>query len=409
MSRILNRPMFRGGGRVDSRGTGIVANLEYRVPKAMGGMMMPMTMGYNMGGQVTPKRGLVDGPGGYAGIPAIATGSQLLQQTGAIIPQNIEEYRKQQQISTKPVLSLGEIDQQYRDYLNKLEQETKLPIDEEGNVDYQILMPEDMMAYEQKQKKVGEELDFYSKPEGEKAFKAPLLKQRENINLERQKVGLDPIISDEEKEEITRQKILAAEKDVEKNAEIKNTQSEFEQIFNEYLPIFQKQLGADPDEATRQRFLELAKFGTNLLAQGGGKRSLLEKIGAAGTPAIEGLSKIAKEEEKAKKYPKALALEAALKKVGDKKMTATEMSIVNDTIKRYAIALPFNPEENIKVAEEIVYNKKKLKDFKEHPGDTLTGKEEKGQYYYFKKSSPGLPRIAKWNGKQFIGPGEPGF
>jgi hypothetical protein len=43
------------------------------------------------------------------------------------------------------------------------------------------------------------------------------------------------------------------------------------------------------------------------------------------------------------------------------------------------------PEENIKIAEEIVYNKKKLKDFKEHPGDTLTGQEQKGQYYYFKK------------------------
>ena len=43
MSRILNRPMFRRGGRVDSRGTGITSGLD------------------------TPKRGLVDGPGGYAG------------------------------------------------------------------------------------------------------------------------------------------------------------------------------------------------------------------------------------------------------------------------------------------------------------------------------------------------------
>ena len=392
MSKILNRPMFRGGGRVSSYNTGITSGL-----------------GYATGGQVPPKRGLVDGPGGYAGIPATVTGGQLLQNTGAIVPQNIEQYRKQQQIASKPVLTLGEIDQKYRDYINKLEQQTKLPLDEEGNVGYEIRMPEDIMAYEERQKRLGEELDFYSKPEGEKAFKAPLLKQREGINIERQKLGLEPIISDKEKEDITRQKILAAEKDVQKNAEVKKTQSEFEQIFNEYLPIFQKQLGADPDEATRQRFLELAKFGTNLLAQGGGKRSLLEKIGAAGTPALEGLSKIAKEEQQAKKYPKALALEAALKKVGDKKMTATEMSIINDTVKRYAEALPFTAEENIKVAEEIVFNKKNLKDFKQHPGDKLTGAEEKGQYYYFKKQSPNLPRIAKWDGKKFIGPGERGF
>jgi len=51
MSRILRRPMFRGG-RVDSRGTGIASGLTYK-----------------HGGSVnTPKRGLVDGPGGYAGV-----------------------------------------------------------------------------------------------------------------------------------------------------------------------------------------------------------------------------------------------------------------------------------------------------------------------------------------------------
>jgi len=50
MSNILRRPMFRGG-RVDSRGTGITSGL-----------------GYANGGSInTPKRGLVDGSGGYAG------------------------------------------------------------------------------------------------------------------------------------------------------------------------------------------------------------------------------------------------------------------------------------------------------------------------------------------------------
>jgi len=50
MSRILRRPMFRGG-RVDSRGTGITSGL-----------------GYAGGGSVnTPKRGLVNEPGGYSG------------------------------------------------------------------------------------------------------------------------------------------------------------------------------------------------------------------------------------------------------------------------------------------------------------------------------------------------------
>jgi hypothetical protein len=50
MSNILRRPMFRGGP-VDSRGTGITSGL-----------------GYANGGSInTPKRGLVDSSGGYAG------------------------------------------------------------------------------------------------------------------------------------------------------------------------------------------------------------------------------------------------------------------------------------------------------------------------------------------------------
>jgi hypothetical protein len=48
MSKILRRPMFRGGGKVSSYGNGIATGL------ADGGM--------------PDKRGLVDGPGGYAGI-----------------------------------------------------------------------------------------------------------------------------------------------------------------------------------------------------------------------------------------------------------------------------------------------------------------------------------------------------
>jgi len=48
MSRILNRPMFRGGGKVSSYGTGIATGL------AKGGSVN------------TPKRGIVDGPGRYS-------------------------------------------------------------------------------------------------------------------------------------------------------------------------------------------------------------------------------------------------------------------------------------------------------------------------------------------------------
>ena len=52
MSNTLRRPMFRGGP-VDSYNTGITSGLD--------------DSRYADGGNVIPKRGLVDGPGGYAG------------------------------------------------------------------------------------------------------------------------------------------------------------------------------------------------------------------------------------------------------------------------------------------------------------------------------------------------------
>ena len=61
MSKILRRPMFRGGA-VNSRGTGITSGLD------------------------TPKRGMVDGPGGYAGDPADIA-ADIYARTGEIFPE----------------------------------------------------------------------------------------------------------------------------------------------------------------------------------------------------------------------------------------------------------------------------------------------------------------------------------
>ena len=60
------------------------------------------------------------------------------------------------------------------------------------------------------------------------------------------------------------------------------------QVMQEYMDMFKESLGADKDELNRQRFLEIAKFGANLLAQPGGQ-SLGEAVGKAGAPALEGI------------------------------------------------------------------------------------------------------------------------
>ena len=62
MSNILRRPMFRKGGPVNSRGTGITSGLD------------------------TPKRGIVDGPGEYSKTPADIA-ADIYARTGEIFPE----------------------------------------------------------------------------------------------------------------------------------------------------------------------------------------------------------------------------------------------------------------------------------------------------------------------------------
>jgi hypothetical protein len=62
MSNILRRPMFRGVGSVDSRGTGITSGLD------------------------TPKRGMVDGPGEYSKSPSDIA-AEIYARTGEIFPE----------------------------------------------------------------------------------------------------------------------------------------------------------------------------------------------------------------------------------------------------------------------------------------------------------------------------------
>ena len=71
MSKILRRPMFRGGGKVSSYGNGIATGL------ADGGM--------------ASKRGLVDGPGGYAGESLTKFDIGSGQLTGAEIKERAEK------------------------------------------------------------------------------------------------------------------------------------------------------------------------------------------------------------------------------------------------------------------------------------------------------------------------------
>ena len=88
------------------------------------------------------------------------------------------------------------------------------------------------------------------------------------------------------------------------------SESDLKTVYADLLPMFKETLGVDDSEFTRDKYLELAKFGTNLMAQPGG--SLTRAIGKAAEQPLEGLSRIAETKRKAKKVPAEIAMKIAL-------------------------------------------------------------------------------------------------
>jgi hypothetical protein len=80
----------------------------------------------------------------------------------------------------------------------------------------------------------------------------------------------------------------------------------------DYMEMFKTALAGDEDSSRRQKYLELAKFGANLLAQPGG--SLTAAIGKAAAPSLEGLSRIKEKEKDVETKAKLLGVQAAMDK-----------------------------------------------------------------------------------------------
>jgi hypothetical protein len=87
-------------------------------------------------------------------------------------------------------------------------------------------------------------------------------------------------------------------------------------LYDEFSSIINKANLVDQDEFTKQKYLELSKFGLNLLRQpggpAGGKPNLMGAIAAAAEKPLEGYSNILTRESQAKQVPKQLALQATL-------------------------------------------------------------------------------------------------
>jgi len=380
MSRVLRRPMFRGG-YVDSEGTGITSGLT------------------------EPRQGYANGDF-VAKNPAEQARYEFLKKTlETYNPAEEAKKRLEREISANaPIYSPSPYS-----YL-------EAPVEETPK--YRFLTgPQGLSYIEEEIKKKYEPL--------EKEFAQYKLKPKQSI------ASLGFTKTDDTKKDDT---------NVVKN-EIKTEQPKESDtdVMNRYMEMFKANLAADKDELKSQRYFELAKFGLNLLSQPGGlpggKRDLLGAIGRAGVPTIEGLSRISAEEKAAERQAKILGFQAALRELENpalkkiqtlSKLTGVPESEIakrelaesaqasnarQNIIERYASVLQSkDPESNLKIAEEIVGMGKNLTQFQKHKDpNILTGKEKKGQYYYFENPGPGGELIGKWDGKKFLVPGDEGF
>jgi|GEM_PF-2422412 len=270
MSRVLRRPMFRGG-YVDSEGTGITSGLD------------------------TPKRGLVDGPGGYAG--ELSFGEKFRMA--------MEEANANQQAKYDALKS----DKSYNLDINL------------GSI-YDALNPPTSeilkrLQERQKQEPLMTRLNrFLTQP-------VPETELTYRTEAEKQAV-IDRIAAEEEAKKMSTSEKLKAETTsvgtdtgaVAGRME-QPAKTDLRTVYEDLLPLFTKELGASEDEFSRQKYLELAKFGLNLLRQpggpAGGKRDLLGAIAASAEKPLEGYQTILAKEKQAQRLPKALALEAAMK------------------------------------------------------------------------------------------------
>ena len=252
MSRVLRRPMFRGG-IANSEGTGITSGLD------------------------TPKRGLVDGPGGYAGYES--TYEDFYSPTADFYKMmNATPVKSDTSEENKSFLSFAAINPETGlPYTQRDRLKLKPTIDE-------IAAKEGVVFKGTAAEKIKQQQEF--------------LKQQEQKKLEEQKKSTPPPPSPPplEKEEVS-------------------SKQDFKTIYEDLLPIFKASVGPDQDEYTRQKYLELAKFGLNLLkpTPAGVQSNLLSSVAAAAEKPLEGYGAILERERQAAKVPEALALQQAMK------------------------------------------------------------------------------------------------
>jgi len=270
MSRILRRPMFRGGP-ASSDGVGITSGLND---------------GYATGGRV-----------GYKTAGSVGSSNDNLDNL------SMEDYDK---LISNPLYNFTpRTEKDIRSNITS-DYEKKLYEAQNLNPQYDPLSV-DFGGEQQRM------IEKYSDPRRMNiAITEELKKEEEKVrkaNINRAKLG-QPLLGSVIQRKTNNNENID---DVDNST---GTQKSLPSLYDEYSEIIKKANLFDQEELTKQKYLELSKFGLNLLRQPGGpvggKPNLMGAIAAAAEKPLEGYSNILTRESQAKQVPKQLALQATL-------------------------------------------------------------------------------------------------
>ena len=102
---------------------------------------------------------------------------------------------------------------------------------------------------------------------------------------------------------------------VQKKLEAGTGEQSDQELIKSYMDMFSEAMGESEEDVSRQRYLELAKFGANLLGQPGG--DLVGSIGRAAAPSIQGLAEGAARKSAANREIKLAGLKTAIAQMDD--------------------------------------------------------------------------------------------
>jgi len=262
MVRILKRPMFRRGGMPKNEGITAVR------PEYMGGGMTGIMSGIipRPDAGLTPRIGYANGPqpNFMGGVPTVQQPTFFTRVKDAIFPTTGTIVERMQKVQEAP--PLGE----------------KLFSPAEGPLKFRT---------KQQAEEFLEKNPNYSTP-------IEILQTGEILNTKIKNVEpeIEPKI----------------EPKIKPKTETKSEPTDQETI-KSYMDMFQAALGEDQEDITRDRYLQLAKFGANLLAQPGG--DLTGAIGKAAAPSFEGLAKTEAAKRAGKREINLAAIKTALSQI----------------------------------------------------------------------------------------------